>query len=61
MGQTANTQVLNNINIVQNFQNFLWENGVFIPINRGNIGDNIQKQVLNAEKEHKQTLQEIKY
>ena len=55
MGQTANTQALSNINIVWNFQDFLRENEVFIPINGGNIGDNIQKQVLNAEKEYKWT------
>ena len=59
MGQTANTQALSNINIVQNFQDFLQENGVFIPINGGNIGDNIQEQVLNAKKEYKWTSQEI--
>ena len=60
MGWTTNTQALSNINIIQNFQNFLQENGVFIPINRGNIGDNIQEQVLNTKEEHKQTPQEIK-
>ena len=57
MGQTANTQVLGNVNIVQDFRNFLQENGVFVPINRGGIiRDNIQKQVLNTEEEYKQTL-----
>ena len=30
--------------------------GVFISINRGIIRDNIQKQVINTEEEHKQTL-----
>ena len=33
---------------------------MFIPINRGNIGDNIQKQVLNTKEKHKWTPQEIK-
>jgi predicted Ser/Thr protein kinase len=30
-----------NKDIVWDFRNFLWENGVFVPINGGNIGDNI--------------------
>ena len=58
MEQTADTQALNNINIVQDFQDFLRENGVFIPMDGGAIGDNIQ-QVLNAEEEHEWTPQEI--
>ena len=29
--------------IIQDFYNFLQENGVFVPINRGAIKDNIQK------------------
>ena len=41
--------------IVRDFRNFLQENGVFIPINGGNIGDNIQEQILNAKEEHKWT------
>ena len=41
---------------MQDFYNFLQENGVFIPKDGGIIGDNIQEQVLNAEKEHKWTL-----
>ena len=61
MGWTADTWALGNINIVQNFRDFLRENGVFVPINGGNIGDNIQKQVLDAEKEHKWTPQEIEH
>ena len=56
MGWTADTQALSNINIVWNFQDFLQENGVFVLINGGNIRDNIQKQVLNIEKEYKWTL-----
>ena len=46
--------------IVQDFRNFLQENGVFILINRGNIGDNIQEYIINAKEEYKWTLQEIK-
>ena len=61
MGWTTDTQALSNINIVQNFRDFLRENRVFIPITGGIIGDNIQKQVLDAEEEHKWTPQEIKY
>ena len=43
-------------NIIQDFHNFLWENGVFIFKNRDIIKDNIQEQVLDTEKEHKWTL-----
>ena len=46
--------------IVRDFRNFLRENGVFVPINGGNIGDNIQEQILDAKEEHKWTPQEIK-
>ena len=42
--------------IVQDFRNFLRENRVFIPINGGNIRDNIQEQILNVKEEHKWTL-----
>ena len=42
--------------IVQDFRNFLRKNGVFVPINRGNIGDNIQEYIIDAKEEHKQTL-----
>ena len=38
------------------FRNFLQENGVFVPKNRGAIKDNIQEQVINAKEEHKWTL-----
>ena len=41
---------------MQDFHNFLQENGVFIPKNGGVIKDNIQKQIINAKEEHKQTL-----
>ena len=34
---------------------------MFVPINRGNIRDNIQKYVINAKEEHEWTLQEIKH
>ena len=43
-------------NIMWDFHNFLQENGVFVPKNGGTIRDNIQEQVLNAEKEHEWTL-----
>ena len=46
---------------MRDFYNFLRENRVFIPKNRGAIRNNIQKQVLDVEKEHKWTLQEIKH
>ena len=55
MGWTADTWALGNVNIVQDFQDFLRENGVFIPIDGGAIGDNIQ-QVLDVEEEHEWTL-----
>ena len=42
--------------IVRDFRNFLQENRVFVPINGGNIGDNIQKQVFDTKEEHKWTL-----
>ena len=42
--------------IVQDFHNFLQENGVFVPINRGNIRDNIQEYIINVKEEHKWTL-----
>ena len=42
--------------IIQDFRNFLWEYRVFIPIDRGVIGDNIQEYVINVKEEHKQTL-----
>ena len=38
---------------MQDFHNFLRENRVFIPIDRGTIKDNIQEQVLNAKEEYK--------
>ena len=47
--------------IVQDFHDFLQENGVFVPKDGGVIRDNIQEQVINVKKEYKQTLQEIEY
>ena len=58
MGWTTDTWALGNVNIVQDFQDFLRENGVFIPMDGGAIGDNIQ-QVLDVEEEHEWTPQEI--
>ena len=34
---------------------------MFIPINGGNIEDNIQEHVINAKEEHEWTLQEIEH
>ena len=34
---------------------------MFIPIDRGNIRDNIQEHVINTKEEHEWTPQEIKY
>ena len=42
--------------IVQDFHNFLQENGVFILKDGGVIKDNIQKQIIDAKEEHKWTL-----
>ena len=61
IGQIKGIQTLTKKDIVQDFRNFLREYRVFIPIDRGTIGDNIQEQVINTKEEHKWTLQEIKY
>ena len=61
VGWTVDTWALGNTYIIRDFQDFLREKGVFVPIDGGNIGDNIQKQVLNAKEEHKWTLQEIEH
>ena len=53
---TKEIQAPINKDIVQDFCNFLQENGVFIPKDRGVIKDNIQEQVFNVKEEHKQTL-----
>ena len=42
--------------IIQDFHDFLQENGVFVPKDGGAIKDNIQEQVIDAKEEHKQTL-----
>ena len=54
--QIKGTQTPIKKDIIQDFYNFLQEYGVFIPINRGVIRDNIQEYVINAKEEHKQTL-----
>ena len=56
VGQIKETQALANKDIVQDFRNFLQKNGVFVPIDRGIIKDNIQKQVINVKEEHEWTL-----
>ena len=56
VGWIKEIQAPANKDIVQDFRNFLWENGVFVPMDRGAIGDNIQEQVINAKEEHEQTL-----
>ena len=50
-----------NKDIVQEFYNFLWEYRVFVPINGGIIGSNIQEYIINAKEKHKWTPQEIKH
>ena len=57
---TKKTWTLIKREIVRNFYNFLQENRVFIPINRGIIRENIQEYIINAKEEHKWNLQEIK-
>ena len=47
--------------IIQDFHDFLQENGVFVPKDGGTIKDNIQEQVINAKEKHKWTSQEIEY
>ena len=59
IGQTKEIWAPIKKDIVRDFHNFLQENGVFVPINGGNIGDNIQEYIIDAKKEHKWTLQEI--
>jgi len=46
---------------VQDFCDFLQENGVFVPKDGGAIRDNIQEQVIDTKEEYKWTPQEIKY
>ena len=49
MGQTANTQALSNINIIQDFQDFLYRNGVYITKNGNLITSSIQAVIISIE------------
>ena len=49
MGWTADTQALSNINIVQDFQDFLYRNGVYITKNSNLITNNIQAIIIGIE------------
>ena len=53
---TKEIQAPVNKDIIQDFRNFFQEYRVFILKDGGVIRDNIQEQVLNIKKEHKQTL-----
>ena len=55
IGWIKEIQVPVNKDIVQDFCNFLQEYGVFVPIDRGVIRDNIQEYVIDAKEEHKWT------
>lgn len=61
VGWTKETWALAKKTIVRDFRNFLRENGVFVPMDGGIIGDNIQEHIINAKEEHEWTLQEIKH
>ena len=61
VGWTKETWAPIKKDIVQDFRNFLRENGVFVPMDGGIIGDNIQEHVINAKEEHEWTLQEIEH
>ena len=54
--QIKETQVPINKDIIQDFRNFLQEYGVFVPIDRGGIRDNIQEYNIKVKEEHKWTL-----
>ena len=41
---------------MQDFHDFLQENGVFVPKDGGAIKDNIQEQVIDAKEEYEWTL-----
>ena len=56
VGQIKETWALLKKVIIQDFRNFLQENGVFVPMDGGNIRNNIQKYVINAKEEHEWTL-----
>ena len=49
MGQTANTQALSNVNIIQDFQDFLYRNRVYITENSNPIASNIQAVIISIE------------
>ena len=61
VGWIKETQAPIKKDIVQDFHNFLQENGAFVPIDGGNIGDNIQEHIFNAKEEHEWTSQEIEH
>ena len=54
--QIKETQTPVKKDIIQDFYNFLQENGVFVSKDGGIIGDNIQEQVIDAKEKYKQTL-----
>ena len=56
VGWMKEIQVPVNKDIVWEFCNFLQEYGVFVPINGGIIGDNIQKHIIDIKEEHEWTL-----
>ena len=56
VGWTKETWVPVNKNIVQEFHNFFWKYGVFVPMDGGIIGNNIQEHVIDTKEEHKWTL-----
>ncbi len=56
VGWIKEIQVPVNKDIIQDFCNFLWEYGVFVPIDGGVIRDNIQEHVIDAKEEYKWIL-----
>ena len=58
MGQTTDTQALSNVNIVQDFRDFLRRNRVYITKNSNPIASNIQAVIISIE-EPVQTEAEI--
>ena len=49
MGQTTDTQALGNISIIQDFQDFLYRNGVYVAENSNLIVSNIQAVITSIE------------
>ena len=49
MGQTTNTQAFSNISIIQDFQDFLYRNRVYIAENGNLITSNIQAVIISTE------------